>query len=166
MFFLCRRISAYIQARQNKKMGTAFPTKVQPFPTNNTRGCHGELYNIRTYPFKCCEKSIKQPRKELLFMQKSILEALARGEIFPFTGSMKRDRDYEQANQLSCDSEQKLKSALSTDLKETFEQYISAQDEISSADGFDQFIYGYRLGVLMMVEVFNGREVATSGRIN
>jgi len=79
---------------------------------------------------------------------------------------MERDKDYEQANQLSCDSEQKLKSTLSTDLKEIFEQYISAQDEISSADGFDQFIYGYRLGVLMMVEVFNGREVATSGRTN
>ena len=56
-----------------------------------------------------------------------------------------------------CDSEDKLMSALDGELKETFKQFIEALGECNSIESNNRFINGYRLGVLMTVEVFIGQ---------
>ena len=55
-------------------------------------------------------------------------------------------------------------SALEGKLKETLQQYVDAQAETNQITNTDKFIYGYRLGVLMTMEVFNGRHDAIFGR--
>jgi len=62
-----------------------------------------------------------------------------------------------------CETEDQLMPVLDGELKETFKQYINAQAESNLITGIDKFIYGYRLGVLMTMEVFNGREEAIFG---
>jgi len=54
-------------------------------------------------------------------------------------------------------------SALDGELKEIFKQHIDARAESDFITGIDRFIYGYRLGVLMTMEVFSGRGDAIFG---
>ena len=88
---------------------------------------------------------------------KSILEEFACGNISPEPRFFKRDSHYGLTMKILSDSEEKLLSVLDGDLKETLKQFSEAQAEISILSGVDRFIYGYRLGVLMTMEVFNGK---------
>jgi len=89
---------------------------------------------------------------------KSILEEFACGNVSPEPRFFKRDSHYGRTMEILSDSEEKLLSALDGELKETLKQFSEAQSEISLLSGIDRFIYGYRLGVLMTMEVFNGKE--------
>ena len=89
---------------------------------------------------------------------KSILEEFARGNISPEPRFFKRDSHYGHTMKILSDSEEKLLSLLDGELKDTFKQFSDAQAEISLLSGIDRFIYGYRLGVLMTMEVFNGKD--------
>ena len=89
---------------------------------------------------------------------KSILEEFAYGNISPEPRFFKRGSHYGQTMKTLSDSEEKLLSMLDGELKETLKQLIDAQAEISILSGVDRFIYGYRLGVLMTMEVFSGKE--------
>ena len=95
---------------------------------------------------------------------KSILEEFARGNISPEPRFFKQDSHYGQTMRILSDSEQKLLAVLDDELKETLKQLSNAQAEISFLSGIDKFIYGYRLGVLMTIEVFNGKENLISGK--
>ena len=87
----------------------------------------------------------------------SILEEFASGNIDPFEGTIKKGSRYECILQTAYDCEEKLMSALDGELKETLRRFIETQSESSSIDGNNRFINGYRLGVLMTMEVFNGQ---------
>lgn len=56
------------------------------------------------------------------------------------------------------DSEEKLSSALSADLRETLVTFIEAQAELNALSSNERFIYGYRLGVLMTIDVYAGKD--------
>jgi hypothetical protein len=88
----------------------------------------------------------------------SILEEFARGNISPEPRFFKHGSHYGRIMQRLSDSEEKLLAALSGEQKEALEKFIDAQAEISLLSGIDRFIYGYRLGVLMTMEVFEGKE--------
>jgi hypothetical protein len=88
----------------------------------------------------------------------SVLEEFARGNISPEPRFFKQDSHYGRTMQELSDSEEKLLAALSGEQKETLEKFIDAQAEINLLSGIDRFIYGYRLGVLMTMEVFEGKE--------
>ena len=64
----------------------------------------------------------------------------------------------------TSDSEEKLLSKLASEEKELLIKFSSAQLEANAISNNDKFIYGYRLGVLMTMEVFNGNENAIFGR--
>lgn len=87
---------------------------------------------------------------------KSILEEFARGNISPDTATFKKDSVYGRALKALCDKEAKLLSMLNDESKEAFEQYNEAHMEVDFISGNGKFIYGYRLGVLMTMEVFIG----------
>jgi len=93
----------------------------------------------------------------------SILEEFARGNISPDVGCFKKDSQYGRTMKTLCETEDRLMSVLGGELKETFKQHVDAQAESNLITGIDKFIYGYRLGVLMTMEVFNGREAAIFG---
>ena len=89
---------------------------------------------------------------------KSILEEFAYGNISPEARYFKRDSEYGRAMQKLTDNEEKLLSLLDKAGKETYEQFADVQGEVNLLSGKDKFIYGYRLGVLMTMEVFNGMD--------
>jgi len=89
---------------------------------------------------------------------KSILEEFARGNISPEPRTFKRDSHYGRAIQVVSDYEEKLLAVLSEQDKDMLIKLSDAQAALSLLSGIDKFIYGYRLGVLMTTEVFNGRE--------
>ena len=62
-----------------------------------------------------------------------------------------------------CETEDRLVAELGDDLKEVFRKHVDAQADATLTTEIDKFIYGYRLGVLMTMEVFNGREEAIFG---
>ena len=95
---------------------------------------------------------------------KSILEEFARGNISPEPRFFKKDSHYGCTLEIMCSSQEKLLSALDEDLKETLEQFSDAQAKLSVLSDVDRFIYGYRLGVLMTMEVFNGKDSLVVGK--
>ncbi|NCC69172.1 MAG: hypothetical protein EOM14_13460 [Clostridia bacterium] len=88
----------------------------------------------------------------------SVLEEFALGNLSPEPRSFKRGSQYGRTMQTLADSEAQLLAALGGAEKKTFEKLIDTQAEISLLSGVDKFIYGYRLGVLMTMEVFEGKE--------
>ena len=94
---------------------------------------------------------------------KSILEDFTYGNIDPSVGTFKKDSKYGRVLKTIADSEQKLLSMLDGEPKELLKQFSSAQLEANFITNTDKFIYGYRLGVLMTMEVFTGREGSMFG---
>ena len=95
---------------------------------------------------------------------KSILEEFARGNISPNVGSVKRGSHYDRTMKDLVEAENKLTAGLGDELQETMKEYINHQAEANLISTTDSFIYGYRLGVLMTMEVFNGNDNAIFGR--
>jgi len=89
----------------------------------------------------------------------SILEEFACGDV----GCFKKGSHYGRTMKILCETEDRLMSVLDGELKETFKKHVDAQAESNLITGIDKFIYGYRLGVLMTMEVFSGREDAIFG---
>ncbi|MCL2853535.1 MAG: hypothetical protein FWE20_11010 [Defluviitaleaceae bacterium] len=87
---------------------------------------------------------------------RSILEEFACGKISPDIDYFRKRSQYDRTLETLCNTEGKLMSELGGELKETLKQFIDAQSKSSAIDGIDRFIYGYRLGVLMTMEVFYG----------
>jgi hypothetical protein len=98
------------------------------------------------------------------FMQKSILEEFARGNINPNAGAIPKGSQYDLAMRTLSDCENKLMSALDDKLQEVLKQLTDAQAEANLITNTDKFIYGYRSGVLMTMEVFTGGSDSIFGR--
>ena len=91
---------------------------------------------------------------------KSILHEFAYGNINPSDGSIKKGTRYERINSSANNKEGELLAILDGDLKNLFVKYTAEMAEATHTAETDKFIYGYRLGVLMTMEVFRGREDA------
>lgn len=87
---------------------------------------------------------------------RKILEEFAKGNIVPNARFFERNSDYAKAMKALTDWEEKLLSTLDATEKEVFNHYISAQMEVNHLAELDKFICGYRLGMLMTMEVFDG----------
>jgi len=87
---------------------------------------------------------------------RSILEEFACGNISTEPCFSKDNAPYQQALRQAADSEEKLLAALNEYGKELFEAYSEAQSELDTFYNISRFVTGYRLGVLMTMEVFNG----------
>ena len=89
---------------------------------------------------------------------KSILEEFARGNIPSELRTFKNDSHFGRTMKVLSDTEDRLLAALGDELTEVFKQFSAAQSEINPLSNIDRFIDGYRLGVLMTMEVFNYRD--------
>ena len=85
---------------------------------------------------------------------KSVLEQLAQGNINPDKGTINSPH-YWQTTKTMEDGEIRLMAALDNECKELLKNLVTAYAEYNHICGIDNFIYGYRLGVLMTMEVFN-----------
>jgi len=92
-----------------------------------------------------------------------ILEEFARGNIRPNVGAVKRGPRYDRMGKALVEAENKITAGLGEELQDTMKKYIDLQGETNLISTTDSFIYGYRLGVLMTIEVFNGNDNAIYG---
>jgi len=88
----------------------------------------------------------------------NILEEFARGNISPETRFIKKDSEYDLALGQVVDSEAALLALLNEQQEKALNAFIDAQMKLNDLSNIDRFIYGYRLGVLMTMEVFNGKD--------
>lgn len=88
----------------------------------------------------------------------SILEEFARGNISPEARFFKRDSHYGRMMKKLTDTEDALLASLDEKQKRLFQAFADAQTEITLSSEVSRFVYGYRLGALMALEVFEGKE--------
>ena len=84
----------------------------------------------------------------------SILEEFANGNIDPLNNNYGRNPDYRRVLRDVLALEEKFLDALSESEKGLYTKYTKAQDELESMLTTNAFTQGYRLGVLMTIEVF------------
>ena len=95
---------------------------------------------------------------------KSILEEFAYGNINPNDGTITRGSHYDKTMKALVENENRLLEELDGELAEIFKRYSDLQLGSTQIANVDKFIYGYRLGVLMTMEVFCVRDNAIFGR--
>ena len=91
-----------------------------------------------------------------------ILEDLYMGDIHPSERSFKKDSQYSKALNNVVKEGDALIGSLTEKQKEQFEAYMSAQREVNVLTDCETFIYAFRLGVKIMMDVLtegNIREI-------
>ena len=81
----------------------------------------------------------------------SLLEEFYYGNIVPNTALPDRSEEMEAK---STELEEKIKNLLSEEGKALFNQYSNHETTLSSLDLKDNFLFGFRFGALMMLEIF------------
>ena len=98
---------------------------------------------------------------------RSILEEFAYGNIPLKNQGFTSNSMYGQAVHSVSANEEKLLHILSSGEKIMFQKYIDAQGEVNELTAIRNFIYGYKLGVLMTAEAFSaGSELVVGGEYN
>jgi hypothetical protein len=88
---------------------------------------------------------------------RSILEELHSGNIFPDELIIPKDPEYRLINQKIGDNKEYFKKKLPEDEYRRFEELDNLCCQSSSMCASESFIYGFKLGALIMVEVFTGK---------
>ena len=88
-----------------------------------------------------------------------ILEELYIGNVRPGERSFKRNSQYCRALSASADAADKLIAALSDEQKKLFEEYMDAQREVSVLTDAETFIYGFRTGAKIILDVLTDGEM-------
>ena len=86
---------------------------------------------------------------------RSILEQFANGEL-PKSKPSNQNPEYKRALTIAADCEQKLLAKLNDEEKAIFEAFIDAQLDLENSTGTEQFVEGFKLGMLMAIEVLRG----------
>lgn len=94
----------------------------------------------------------------------SILEELYYGNICPDTKVCEHDSPFVQAARLKRKNLDKLTAVLDDSAKELFEKYCDAQEEMEEITRYGTFTYALKFGILLMIEIFMGKEEITGER--
>lgn len=94
---------------------------------------------------------------------KSILEQFACGGINRAMRFIKRGSAYEKTVDTLCAAEEKLRTVLNDDERQLLALLIEAQGAVNDIANMDKFVHGYKLGVLMTMKIFSGKEDLPSG---
>lgn len=84
------------------------------------------------------------------------LEAFAEDNLSINPATYKGNPEYRKAIETMFRTADTLEGKLNEEEKKLFEQFRDAQADGSHIYEIDRFIRGYRIGVLMMIEVFTG----------
>lgn len=85
---------------------------------------------------------------------RSILEEFAHGNIPSESHTFKPDSRYGKALRAACDAETVLSGKLSDEDKPILQKFVDAQCELHRLTSTQNFIYGYKLGLMMTAEAF------------
>lgn len=85
----------------------------------------------------------------------SILETLYNGELYPGEEIVPRNPDYRSLGEKIGKERKYFKSKLSSEDKKCFEERDGILLTSSPMNSYAHFSYGFKLGVLLMCEIFN-----------
>ena len=88
-----------------------------------------------------------------------ILEDLYVGEVRPGERSGKRNRQYTKALDEAIKSGDALTASLTEQQKELFEAYMTAQREVNILTDVETYIYSFRLGAKIMMDVLTDGQI-------
>ncbi len=86
---------------------------------------------------------------------KSILEELCNGSIHPNDRSFKRGSEYDQAANSFVEASEKFCSMLGKAQIKAYEDVQAAHHKVNYLELTDRFIYGFRMGLMIAMEVSN-----------
>ena len=89
---------------------------------------------------------------------KTILEELFAGNIYPDELIVPKSLEYSLLNNEISDTTEKLKEKLSKDDCEQLEALLDLHSKSSSMDAAASFMYGFKLGATIIIEVLTGKE--------
>lgn len=94
---------------------------------------------------------------------KTILEELYDGNIHPEELSFPKASEYRPLIKRISDTLEMWKKKLSEDDYNQLENLLDLHSQSSSMEAFESFLYGFRLGALIMIEVLTGKEKLVRG---
>jgi predicted metallo-beta-lactamase superfamily hydrolase len=94
---------------------------------------------------------------------KSILEELYDGNIYPDELIVSKDPEYRPLNQEISNTMKIWRSKLSQDDYEQLEALMDLRCKSTSMEASATFMYGFRLGAIIMIEVLNEKEKLVHG---
>lgn len=94
---------------------------------------------------------------------KSILKEFANDNLHPGTRDFVHNSEFGRAAKRLSDTETALLASLCEPEKKLLNDFTKAQEEVYHLSYMDKFIYGYRLGVLMTMEVFQTSDDIVTG---
>lgn len=87
-------------------------------------------------------------------MSKSLLQQLYDGEIYPAEEIVPEDPKYrEMCHDIRCATDE-FEGKLTQTEQETFEQITTMEQQLTILYAFENFSYGFRLGVRLMADAF------------
>jgi cytochrome c553 len=89
---------------------------------------------------------------------KSILEELYYGKVYPAEASAASSEEFMRENKKSNEFMETLTKKLSEDDFKALDEYLSQRNVTSSLTQVQVFKYAFKLGSLIMTEVFMGKE--------
>jgi hypothetical protein len=95
---------------------------------------------------------------------KSILEELYASNIYPDELIISKDPEYRPLSQKISDILEMWEKKLSENDYNQLETLLDLRSQLSSMEASESFIYGFRLGALIMTEVLAGKEELVRGR--
>ena len=87
---------------------------------------------------------------------KSILKEFYLGNLITSPPYIEPNSKLSHSMNRLTEAEDKLNNMLGDEEKKTLETFSNTQMEINALSCTDNFLFGYKLGVLMTMEVFNG----------
>lgn len=94
---------------------------------------------------------------------KTILEELYEGNIYPDELIIPKDLGYNPLNQKISDMLEMLKKKLQEDDYKQLEMFMDLRGESSSMEASASFVYGFKLGALIMIDVLTRKEELIRG---
>ena len=88
---------------------------------------------------------------------KNILEELYFGNISPNISCFEHNPNYVHAMEKSAATEENLLKLLDEPTKSMFITFCNAQNEMSSITDVEKFNIGFKLGALLMIEIFTDK---------
>ena len=88
----------------------------------------------------------------------SILDDLYNGRIYPFEQIVPADKNYRPVNAKVGEMREYFIEKLPPEDREKFSQWHSLIHEVNYMDSYANFVYGFRLGLLLGLETLTGFE--------
>ncbi|WP_069997892.1 DUF6809 family protein [Cellulosilyticum sp. I15G10I2] len=89
---------------------------------------------------------------------KTLLEELYNGNIFPDGLIISNDSAFRPLNKQISEAMEKLKNKLSENDFRDLEALLNLRSESSSMEATASFVYGFKLGATLLIEVLTGKE--------